>query len=343
MLKWYLEDGNQNEIIISSRIRLARNLTDFPFVSKITPQQQSALCTKVKNSLENLNLGDNRLNFIEPEKLPDYKLAALVENHVISPDFANDPKNKLLVLSQSNDISIMVSEEDHLRIQTLKNGFDLPGALGLADMIDNVLDSSLSYAYSEKLGFLTACPTNLGTGLRASVMLHLPALSAGGYINRLSSTISKFGLTIRGIYGEGSRAKGNIYQISNQITLGITEKEAIENLSNIVSQIVKQEESARKSVFSDKDKLNDSILRSVGAMKYAVLMTSDEAMNHISNLRLGICLGIISDIPLKAVNELMSAAGSGSICSAAGQLLSPELRDKKRSEEIKRILNARNN
>ncbi len=338
MRKWYLNNPDESGIILSSRIRLARNVTDYPFMSRITPEQQKSLCAQVKSALANINLGENKLKFIEPETLSDYELASMVENHVISPDFANSPVGKLLILSESDDISIMVSEEDHIRIQTLKSGLDLKGALELADMIDNVLDNSLNYAYSDKLGFLTACLTNLGTGLRASVMLHLPALTAAGYINKLSATISKFGLTIRGIYGEGSKAKGGIYQISNQITLGITEKEAVDNLNNIVAQVIKQEQNARETIFKDKDKLKDSVLRSVGALKYAVLMSGDEAMQHISNLRLGISMGLVDGISPSAMNELGAIIGSGSICTAARELLAPEQRDKKRAEEIKRIL-----
>lgn len=340
MNKWYLEQASENNsIVISSRIRLARNIIDFPFESKITDEQQKALCDMVKGALENINIGENQLSFIEPEKLKDYQLAELVENHVISPDFVADTKDKLLALSESNDISIMVSEEDHIRIQTLKNGLNLEAAFELADRIDNVLDSSLNYAYSEKLGFLTACPTNLGTGLRASVMMHLPALTKAGYINTLSSTISKFGLTIRGIYGEGTKAKGNIYQISNQITLGITEKEAIENLNSIILQIIKQEENARQSVFANEDILKDQIFRSIGALKYSHIMTSDEAISHISNLRLGISMNIVKDIPITTVNKLSAVVGSGSICNLADNLLSPAERDKKRSDVIKEILN----
>ena len=265
MIKWYQSEGPDNGIVLSSRIRLARNLVDFPFHSKISFEQREHLNEKVASALKNINLGDNKLRFLKLNELSQLKRYSLVEQHEISREFAAEPEHRMLVLSEDHAISIMVNEEDHLRIQVMTNGLDLRKAYRLCDQIDDVLDETLTYAFDEKLGYLTSCPTNLGTGLRASVMMHLPALEQTGLISKLTSTINKLGLTIRGTYGEGSSVIGSIYQISNQITLGITEQDAIQNLESVARQIIESEEKARESLKNqDSRRLEDVVFRSLG-------------------------------------------------------------------------------
>ena len=240
MIKWFETVGDHSDIVISSRIRLARNLVNYPFCGRLTPEQEKQLKAEVKNALEKINLGDNSLQFMEVGQLSQNEGLSMVENHIVSPDFLEN-KNALLALSKDDSVSIMVNEEDHLRVQVLASGLDLERALDIANKMDDVLDESLDYAFDDQLGFLTACPSNLGTGLRASVMLHIPALEKAGALNKMSGTISKLGLTLRGTYGEGSKALGSIYQLSNQITLGISEEQAVKNLHEITLQIIEKE------------------------------------------------------------------------------------------------------
>ena len=225
----------------------------------------------------------------------------------------------------------MVGEEDHIRIQVMRPGLELNEALKTADMLDNVLDETLDYAFSEQLGFLTACPTNLGTGLRASVMLHLPALEQAGAINQLANTISKLGLTIRGTYGEGSDAKGAAYQISNQITLGISEEMAVQNLQSVVLQVIEQEKKARKAVWPNTVTLEDAVWRSLGILKNARIMSGKEAVERLSLLRLGVSMGILKTVSIQTLNALSAQTGAGTLCRDSREMLSPEQRDIKRA------------
>jgi protein arginine kinase len=338
MNEWYLQDGKHNDIVISTRIRLARNIVGFPFKTKILPEQQAKLNETIKDSLSNIHMENNCFEFLDMGTLKQIDVLSMVENHIISVDFAEEPKGEMLVLSNNKDISIMVCEEDHLRIQVMRNGLELNEALDLANKIDNVLDERLDYAFSEQLGFLTVCPTNLGTGLRASVMLHLPGLEQAGAIGQLANTIPKLGLTIRGTFGEGSKAKGSVYQISNQITLGISEEMAIQNLESIVMQIISQEKDFRKNFLEDKPNLEDKIFRSLGILKNSRLLSNDEFSELISNVRLGISMDIIKDIDIKLINRLMSVAGSASICSFKNQTLSSSMRDFERSAVVREML-----
>ena len=338
MSKWYLNPGSNDDIVLSTRIRLARNLSSLPFQSRMTPEQKKELCQKVRAALQGVNLGENKLSFIEMNSLSDTQRLALVETHTISPEFMDSPENKLLVLSKDEDISIMVGEEDHIRIQVMRSGLELNDALKTADLLDNVLDETLDYAFSEQLGFLTACPTNLGTGLRASVMLHLPALEQAGAINQLARTISKLGLTIRGTYGEGSDAKGAQYQISNQITLGISEEMAVQNLQSMVEQVIAQEKNARKAVWPQPMRLEDIVWRSLGLLQNARMISGKEAEELLSYLRLGVSMGILPGVTVQTLNGLSTKIGAGALCRDSKKNLSPDERDEKRAAVLRQEL-----
>lgn len=339
MIKWYQSEGPDNGIVLSSRIRLARNLVDFPFHSKISFEQREHLNEKVASALKNINLGENKLRFLKLNELSQLKRYSLVEQHEISREFAAEPEHRMLVLSEDHAISIMVNEEDHLRIQVMTNGLDLRKAYRLCDQIDDVLDETLTYAFDEKLGYLTSCPTNLGTGLRASVMMHLPALEQTGLISKLTSTINKLGLTIRGTYGEGSSVIGSIYQISNQITLGITEQDAIQNLESVARQIIESEEKARESLKNqDSRRLEDVVFRSLGTLKYARLLSGNDFFKAVSNVRLGVSMGIIPGLSYTKLNELMNLTGTATICEVAGKQLPPEERDYTRGAVVRQKL-----
>lgn len=338
MNRWYEAVGNHSDIVLSSRVRLARNVIDYPFHLKMSDVQRRELNEKVKTALQNINLGNNQLRFLEMKELSEIQRYAMVERHCVSPAFIRETENRLLVLSDDESISIMVNEEDHLRIQVLGSGLQLPEAYALCSQIDQVLDETLRYAFDEKLGYLTSCPTNLGTGLRASVMMHLPALEKSGLISSLTGTIGKLGLTIRGTYGEGSSVLGSIYQISNQITLGITEQDSIQNLESVVMQIMESEKQARESRIQNQTQLEDVVYRSLGALRYARLLSGKEFYELYSNVRLGVSSGIIQDVSIQTLNELLQVTGTASICEQAGKELPPEERDALRSRLVREKL-----
>lgn len=325
--KWYKEE-QENSVAFSTRIRLARNLAGYPFPHTANTEDKVKIIKLVHDALMKSDIAkENNLKQLDLTELNDVDIYSLVEKHLISPGFVNDREGKSVIVSADEKISIMINEEDHIRIQILSTNLDFENSLKIANDIDDVFDKNLEYAFSDTLGFLTQCPTNLGTGLRASVMLHLPALEAGRYIDRLNSTISKLGLTIRGTFGEGSDVKGSFYQISNQVTLGISEEVAIENLKSIVGQIIAQEENARIQMFSDRDVIIDKVKRAAATLKNAHILSSDELLNLSSIVRLGIAMGIINDISIKAINILMFEMGSAAIMAKYKKMLDPRERD----------------
>jgi protein arginine kinase len=235
--KWYHSAGKNGDIVVSTRIRLARNLKDYSFPSRMTKEQLACVNRAVQDALKD----QKEFRFIEMDSLDRAGRLALAERHLISPEFAERKGGYAIFLNEDESVCIMLCEEDHLRIQVMAAGLALNEAYEAADRLDTLLDSRLHFAFDEKLGFLTECPTNLGTGMRASVMLHLPALEAANGIDALNKAVGKIGLTLRGTFGEGSSAAGSLYQLSNQITLGIDEKSAIENLAAVASQVIEQE------------------------------------------------------------------------------------------------------
>ena len=337
MNKWYLQANNQDDVAVSTRVRLARNLRAYPFEGRMTSEQKKKLLLDVKTILENANLkNQNELRFIELDKLTREQTISLVERHLISPAFAQNTKDEGLVLSDDESIAVMLNEEDHIRIQALGTGLSLKETLEAANQLDDIFDASLLYAFDQKLGYLTHCPTNLGTGLRASVMLHLPALEANGVIGRITQMVSKLGLTIRGTYGEGTRVNGSFYQLSNQVTLGISEEGAIENLGAIASQIIAQERTARSS--ESGDYLEDKVWRAYGVLSSARLLSGEEFVELISMVRMGVSLGIIKGLDLAQVNALINETGAATLMANAGRLLSDAERDKMRAQLVRERL-----
>ena len=231
--KWYRSTGQDGDVVISTRVRLARNLPRVPFPACMNPEQKRQAADTILKALP-----ERGYRVIDMHTLPHITALSLVERHLISPEFSKREEGSVLCLSEDESASLMIGEEDHLRIQVMQAGLELDRAYRTADELDTALDSRLHFAFDDRLGYLTQCPTNLGTGMRASLMLHLPALQDGGAIQQLANTVSKLGLTIRGLYGEGSKPEGAIYQLSNQVTLGISESAAIENLKGIAAQIL---------------------------------------------------------------------------------------------------------
>lgn len=324
-----------SEAVVSTRIRLARNLKEVPFPNRMTAAQAKQVIDKVWDALK-----DSKFNFkkIEMTALGAVERHAMAEKHLISPDFAKSPENRALILSQDSTVAIMLGEEDHIRIQVILPGFCLEDAYERADEIDNIISQKIEYAFSEKFGYLTECPTNLGTALRASVMLHLPALDMSGSMARIGANLSKLGLTLRGLYGEGSKAAGSFYQLSNQVSLGISEESAITNLKNITAQLVSQEMKARDGLTKNIE-VDDRLWRSLGTLKTARLVNHAEAMRLLSDLRLGVSQKLFDTLSTDSIDKLITEVQPANILQKYGEKLSPRERDIKRAELLRERLN----
>ena len=333
MSRWYSAFGPEGDIVLSTRVRFARNIKEYPFPFRLDNDKKKELNLKIRDVVLSNN---ENMSFIDMEDVPTLQTVSLAERHLISPEFAGPSKGKSLILSDNEDVSVMLEEEDHLRIQAMSAGLQLEDAYKKAEAVEKTIGESLNYAFDERLGFLTQCPTNLGTGMRASVMLHLPALTKQGLISRLSSTVSKLGLVIRGAYGEGSQPGGDIYQISNQITLGISEKEALFNLESIVKQIITQERNARKELLRDESYL-DTVWRAYGILKYARKLTSNEFMKLVSLVRLG-CAEKIIDVDVEKINAMIPDMQPATVNVRNSAQLDAEERDIQRAKEVREIL-----
>ncbi|MBQ4258131.1 MAG: protein arginine kinase [Clostridia bacterium] len=330
MLKWYEKAGTEDGIIISTRVRFARNLREYPFPSRLTLRQREEIIEKVWNALSASPIANGflRKNLSE---LSNIERVSLVERHLVSPELIASPEGRAAFIYEDESISIMVNEEDHLRIQVMKEGYNFEQALELADQIDSLLNEKLSFAFDSDLGYLTQCPTNLGTAMRASLMLHLPALQESGSISRISATLSRLGIAIRGTYGEASRPVGAIYQLSNQLSLGLGEQEAIDNLKDIAAQLLEREKTARKKMIENLN-VQDQIARSIGILKSARLLSADEFMRLCSNVRLGISEGLIRNVSPEIINALTIHVQPATIQLRSGKALSPSERDALRAQ-----------
>lgn len=296
MRKWY-EDSLDSDIVVSCRIRLARNYKKYPFAVKLSlPQAEKLIEETKKVLLEGNTILSKEFEYISVYNNSPVNKRAMMESHIISPELVRKNAPCGVLLKRDESISIMVNEEDHLRIQSMAAGMNLDKAWDLADKIDDVLEESIEYAFDETLGYLTSCPTNVGTGMRASYMLHLPALEWSGQLQNIIQAIGKLGFAVRGLYGEGTKAEGSYYQISNQITLGQSEKEIIENLNTVTMQIVEQEKNIRENIIKDrKMEFLDKIYRSYGIVKYAKVLSTKEAMTYLSDVKIGYEMGILDE------------------------------------------------
>lgn len=327
-----------SDIVISTRVRLARNLKEFPFPCRLSKQGMEKVTEKVKSAIKDSHSSvASDFSFIKMDALTPMQGVSLVERRLVSPEFVSDVEGKALLLSSDESLSIMINEEDHIRIQAITKGLALEQTLDIVDKLDTLLDENLDFAFDKKLGYLTQCPTNLGTGMRASVMLHLPALEKSRAIGRISGNLSKLGLTIRGAHGEGTEPKGALYQLSNQVTLGISEKAAIENLKNITKQLVAQEEMARERL-CESIEIKDTLSRSLGILRYAISISHDEALQLLSNVRFGIEAGVLEGVSASLIDRLMIDVEPATITVNSGKNLSPAERDIIRAEFIREAL-----
>lgn len=335
MNKWYEKAGRDGDVVISSRIRLARNLMDFPFPARLGADEKKAVEAKIKAAvLESNSYISEDFRFLPLESLSDWEAVSLVEKHLVSPEFISGLKGKGILLNSDESISIMINEEDHIRIQVLKEGFALKEAFELADRIDTLISESLQIAYDSHLGYLTQCTTNLGTGMRASVMLHLPALQESGAVSRVSSNLSKLGIIIRGTYGEGTNVIGAMYQLSNQITLGLSEDEAINNLAAITAQLVAEERKIRTELINSLS-IQDKIGRATGLLKTSRILSTSEFMNLISFVRFGLSGGLLSGVTQGELNALIANVQPATL----GGNLDTSQRDVLRADTVRKALN----
>jgi Arginine kinase len=335
---WMMGGGPDGDIVLSSRIRLARNLEGVPFPGRGNSEALAAVTAAGRRSVSDLGDADKHVYmFVEMDQLPPLERNVLVEKHIISPHHASDQGHRALIVRDDTAVSIMVNEEDHFRIQCLVSGLNLQDALALANRVDDVLEARNSFAYGERVGYLTACPTNVGTGLRASVMMHLPALVLSRQMNRIVTAATQLGLAVRGLYGEGTEAIGNIFQISNQLTLGHSEQEIIDNLQAIAKQVVEQERSARQ-VLADTSPaaLGDRVWRAYGVLRYARTISGQEALRLLSEVRLGIDLKIITGVDAAVFNELLVSTRPNFLQKLAGRTESDHgERDRMRAQFIR--------
>jgi protein arginine kinase len=271
--------------------------------------------------------------------LNDEEKLALVEKHIISEDLTKGRIHRYAVIRNDESVSVMINEEDHVRIQAMEAGLNLEAAQKNAQDVAFFLEKNLPVAYHEKFGFLTSCPTNTGTGLRASVIMHLPGLVLTQKISSVVEKVQKMGYSVRGYYGENSSSIGNMFQISNQITLGLAEDELISDLKKLIYQIMEQERAIRKDIYTKNPLyIEDMVFRSLGLLKYARVLTSDESLRMISDVRLGAALGIIKDVEDTSINRLMTLVGPASVQKEAGRVMEPKERDKTRAFVIRKEL-----
>lgn len=337
MTKWMESDGPLKPFVLSSRIRLARNFTFVPFPLAMNGEMAKRVIQEVRERIVEGSEGFRMsYDLYESAKLSSQEKRLFLEKHLVSSEFIKERLPGLLLLNKDESVSIMVNEEDHLRIQSLLPGLQLYRAWDAANEVDDYIDEMMAYAFDEKLGYLTSCPTNVGTGLRASVMMHLPALALSGSMDRILQAASQIGLAVRGLYGEGSEAQGNMFQISNQQTLGRSEGELIDTLNDVAGQIATEEKNARDLLIrTNRLALEDRVWRSYGILKNSRILTSKEALERLSDLRLGIETALFEALDLDQVDELLFRIQPAFLQNTAGRELTPSERDSFRAEWVR--------
>lgn len=339
-MTWYIDQGPESDVILTSRIRLARDLDHFPFPHLMNAQQSHLAADEITQSFFE-NDSERKRNYlvVDLDGMSEEDQQALAEKRLISPDLAQNGKNRRVIISRDESVSIMINEEDHIRIQSMQSGLNLEEAYKAASSAALILEGSLSMAYSEKYGFLTACPTNTGTGMRASVMAHLPGLAMSGHLKDVIEGLSKMSFAVRGHYGEHSKSQGHLVQISNQLTLGLSEDDLINDLKRMLLQLIGQERKIRREIIRQQPlALEDKVMRSYGTLKNARLMTGEEAAILLSDVRFGISLGLLHGIGEADINRIQSAIGPASIQKAHGRTMSAQERDISRADIIRGLL-----
>lgn len=337
---WLAEEGPEADRVLSTRVRLARNLRGVHFVGKALDEDLTRGCQRITDAAVDLPQFTGGGAVLVGE-LPIVDRQFLLERHLISHDLASDTRARGLVLSPDEGLSIMVNEEDHLRLQAMRGGLRLEEAMAAARGLDETLAGRLDYAWTPELGYLTACPTNVGTGMRASVLVHLPALVLTQRIKKILTGVGQVGLTVRGFYGEGSEVVGNFFQLSNQVTLGEDEEETLSKLSRVVRQILDWEEKAQERLMRDAGlQIEDKCLRALGVLRFGRLLSSQELIALLSAVRLGHSLGLRSVPPIAVLNDLLVRGQPAHLQKAAGREMSSEERNERRARLVQETLRA---
>ncbi len=331
--EWLRGTGPESDIVMCSRIRLARNLADFPFANRASRGEKSEIENNVKQAVERAGLD---LTFFDVNAMNVLDRTFLVERQLISRELANGEGPRGVVIGPLENMAVMVNEEDHLRIQVMLSGLSLHDVWERINKLDDQLEEQLPYAFSPQLGYLTACPTNVGTGIRVGVMLHLPALVQTKQIDKVFRALQKINLAVRGLYGEGTQASGDFYQISNQQTLGKSELELIRILTDVVPQVITYERTARQALMNERRQhLHDQVSRAYGVLKTAQTISSDETMLLLSSVRMGINLGLIDDLEIATVNELFIQTQPAYLQKLHGSELNVEERNTARASFLR--------
>ena len=336
--EWLRGSGPESDIVISSRIRLARNLADFPFISRANAADRAEIERTLRDRI--LKVQSAELEYVDVNKLPGIDRQFLVERQLISREHAESEGARGVAIDPNERVSLMINEEDHLRIQVMHSGLDLSGAWEQSNRIDDMVESQVTYAFNERLGYLTACPTNVGTGMRVSVMLHLPALVITRQIDKLFRSLQKISLAVRGLYGEGSQAMGDFYQISNQITLGRAEGELVKQVGDVVPTIIEYERKARDVLVRERqENLHDRVSRAYGILRTAQTISSEETMHLLSSVRMGVNLGLIADLEIPMLNKLFIYTQPAHLQKLSGMELDTADRNIERARYLRRHLN----
>ncbi len=331
--------GPEADVVISSRVRLARNIRDHLFPPLASNLQRKNILQLCREILQEEEERFSRFQFLELDSISGVFKQVLVEKHLISPLMARENVCSALCLREDETLGIMINEEDHIHIQCMLPGLQLEQAWQEASLLDDCLENQASYAFHEELGYLTACPTTVGTGLRASVMLHLPALVITRQINRILFALNKVGLVLQGIYGESTDFTGNLFQVSNQITLGQSEDEIWQNLYGVTRQLINQEKKAREHLLNEgRERLDDRSGRALGVMRYARVLGVQEVMQLISDVRLGLDLGLVRDISAGTLNKLLALTQPGCLQYLKGRELSAYEQDLERAAQVQKFL-----
>jgi protein arginine kinase len=358
---WLRPSDNSSSIVLSSRVRYARNLAGFPFPNKATSNELANILEMVNLAVSDGSIiqgSFNKIEYISLEKISPLQAEFLLERHLISPDFIqrsprnnttesgmkknkeNNPLSRAVFINQDENISLMVNEEDHLRFQVLSSGFDFTNGLKILNELDNGLESVLRYAYSFQYGYLTSCPSNVGTGLRTSVLIHLPGLVLTKVIEKVLRAIWQIGYMVRGFYGEGTETRGHFFQISNTVCLGQSETEIVEGIEKITKQLINYEEKAREYLLKNtKTEIEDKIFRAFAVLSSARMIASEEALNLLATVRLGVAMQIIAKISIDRINEIMLLIRPANLQVFYNQEMTPQERDEKRASLIRHLFN----
>ncbi len=337
--EWLRGAGPEADVVISSRVRLARNLADFPFISRTTPQDRVQIEKILREQILGIS-GHEELLYLDLSQLEKIDRQFLVERHLISREHAEGQGARSVAIDGAERFSLMINEEDHLRIQVMHSGLNLQAAWEQINTLDDAIEEKVTYAYHERWGYLTACPTNVGTGMRVSVMLHLPALVITRQIEKVFRSLQKINLAVRGLYGEGSQAMGDFYQISNQVTLGRTEEDLVRQVSDIVPVIVDYERQAREFLIKESHQsLYDRVSRAYGILRTAQTISSEETMHLLSSVRMGVNLGLIGDLEIPTINDLFIRTQPAHLQKISGMELDSADRNIERARYLRRQLN----